>query len=774
MNDSTGVVARRRMTIEGVVQGVGFRPHVHRLATARGLVGHVGNDSASVFVEVEGAPADVAWFEARVVADAPPLARIVAVTAVDLPSSGGSTFEIVESRPVDGARTFVPPDVAVCDDCVAELLDPADHRYRYPFITCTNCGPRFTIIDRLPYDRPNTTMAGFVLCAVCAGQYHDPADRRFHAQPLACAACGPSIAYESAEERVHGTDEVIVSVHGDLAAGLIVAIKGLGGYHLACDATNDGAVARLRERKGRIDKPFAVMVADVARARTLADFDDVEEAALTSGARPIVLVRSRPAILSPLVAPRNPRVGLMLPYTPLHHLLFAPVPGRDRVAPVALVMTSGNLSDEPLAYDDDDARRRLAGLADSFCTHDRPIHVPCDDSVLRIVDGCELPIRRSRGYAPLPVRLPAAVGPTLAVGGELKNTFCLADGRDAWMSQHIGDMGNLETLAAFERSVALFTDMYAIEPHTIAADAHPGYATRRWAEDRAGSNPEPRSDDLLTVQHHHAHVCALMAEAGVVDEPILGVAFDGTGYGLDGAIWGGEFLVADYAGFDRVAALADVPLPGGDAAIRKPYRTALAHLWAAGIGWSDDLPPVRACPAAERRALSSMLDSNVGCVPTTSMGRLFDAVSALLGVRHEITYEGQAAIELEHLAADARSDGPVIRFPIGDDGRIAIGDVLSALVEHLRSGTAIEALAAAFHDAVAELVVAVARQVRTRSRLETIGLTGGVFQNALLVESTSARLRDEGFTVLTHRLVPPNDGGLALGQVIAAAHRPAD
>ena len=755
---------RLRLTIEGVVQGVGFRPHVHRLAVERSLAGHVGNDSTSVFVEVEGPDADVAWFRERVLADAPQLARVESVRSEHLEPVGSVGFRIVGSRDAAGGRTFVPPDVAVCDDCLAELADPADHRYRYPFITCTNCGPRFTIIRRLPYDRASTTMAGFAMCDVCAAQYDDPADRRFHAQPLACAACGPHLAHEAGGAPVRtGDDDVIARVQADLAAGAIVAIKGLGGYHLACDATNDEAVGRLRARKGRVDKPFAVMVADLDGARAVAEIDDAERMALESAARPIVLLRARSGVLSPLVAPRNPRLGVMLPYSPLHHLLFRPVPGRSSAVPTTLVMTSGNLSDEPLAFDDDDARRRLAPLADTFCTHDRPIHVPCDDSVVRIVDGHEVPIRRSRGYAPLPLALPVPVGPTLAVGGELKNTFCLADGRHAWVSQHLGDMQNVETLTAFERSVELFADMYGITPRTIAADAHPGYLTTAWAGEHA--------EEPALVQHHHAHVCSLMAEHGLSgEEPLVGVAFDGTGYGLDGAIWGGEVLLADYATARRVAALEEVPLPGGDAAIRKPYRAALAHLWAAGCAWDEELAPVAHCPPAERRALARMFELGTGCVPTTSMGRLFDAVSSILGVRHEVTYEAQAAMELEHLAADA----PMSRrpLPIDVDGpRIGVRRLVADLVDRLSAGETTASLAAAFHDAVATAVRDVAVAVRAAHGATTVGLTGGVFQNAHLVTATRRALEADGFTVLTHRRVPPNDGGLALGQLVIAGHR---
>ncbi len=755
---------RLRLTIEGVVQGVGFRPHVHRLAVERSLAGHVGNDSTSVFVEVEGPDADVAWFCDRVVADAPPLARVESVRTEDVEPVGSVGFRIVASRDAEGGRTFVPPDVAVCDDCLAELADPADHRYRYPFITCTNCGPRFTIIRRLPYDRASTTMAGFAMCEVCAAQYDEPRDRRFHAQPLACAACGPHLGYEAGGTVARtGDDDVIARVQADLAAGAIVAIKGLGGYHLACDAANDEAVARLRARKGRVDKPFAVMVRDLDGARAVAGIDDAERDALVSAARPIVLLRASAGALSPLVAPRNPRLGVMLPYAPLHHLLFRPVPGRSTAVPAALVMTSGNLSDEPLAYDDDDARRRLAPLADSFCTHDRPIHVPCDDSVVRIVDGRELPIRRSRGYAPLPLTLPMPVDPTLAVGGELKNTFCLADGRHAWMSQHLGDMQNVETLTAFERSVELFTEMYGITPRTVAADMHPGYLTTAWAGEHA--------DEPALVQHHHAHVCSLMVEHGLSgEEPIVGVAFDGTGYGPDGAIWGGEVLLADYARARRVAALDEVPLPGGDAAIRKPYRVALAHLWAAGRAWDDELPPVAHCPPSERRALARMFERGTGCVPTTSMGRLFDAVSSILGVRHEITYEAQAAMELEHLAVDAPPSGRPLRLDV-EGSRIVAGRLVAELVDRLAAGEGAASLAAAFHEAVAVAVRDAASAVRAAHGATTVGLTGGVFQNAHLVTATRRALEADGFTVLTHRRVPPNDGGLALGQLVIAGRR---
>ena len=761
---------RVRIRVRGVVQGVGYRPFVHRLASEWALVGHVGNDTDGVFVEVEGPPDALAAFETRLRAEAPPLARVDAVESEAMAPLGEAVFRIVASRADSAVRTFVAPDAALCDDCLAELFDPADRRYRYPFITCTNCGPRFTITKRLPYDRPNTTMAGFPLCQACAAQYHDPGDRRFHAQPLACAECGPRMWLERApgergpRERVEGTDAALMAAQRALAEGQVVAVKGLGGYHIACDARRDEPVARLRTRKGRADKPFAVMARDLDVARQLATIDDDEARLLGSWQRPIVLLRVLGGgVLSPLVAPDNPMIGIMLPYTPLHHLLFNAVPGSDQAAPEVLVMTSGNITDEPICFEDDDARRRLGRLADCWLIHDRPIHVPCDDSVVQMVDGEELPVRRSRGYAPLPLRLPLAVTPLLAVGGELKNTFCLAAGRDAWMSQHIGDMGSLETLAAFERSTGQFEDMYQVVPELLAADMHPGYHTRTWAEDHAEGRP------LSLVQHHHAHVAAVMAEHGVAaDGQVLGFAFDGTGYGPDGAIWGGEVLLARYDRFTRVAHLGYVPLPGGDATIKRPYRAALAQLWAAGIEWDGDLAPVQATEAGELGALRRQLERDVQCVPTSSMGRLFDAVSSLLGVRHRVSYEAQAAIELETVAEAYLASARPYRFTRAGEV-IEPGPILRTIVADLRAGAPIGEVAAGFHLAVAQLVGELATELAGPG---PVALSGGVFQNVLLLRLTRAELRGRGFEVLTHRIVPPNDGGLALGQVVVAAATP--
>jgi hydrogenase maturation protein HypF len=778
-----GMVIRRRVRVSGLVQGVGFRPYVHGLATELGLAGHVGNDTAGVFIEVEGERLAVEAFERRLPVEVPPLARVDAVDATTIAAVGELVFRITESVADSQVRTFVAPDVAVCDDCLRELSDPGDRRYRYPFVNCTNCGPRFTITVRLPYDRPNTTMAGFAMCPDCAREYHDPADRRFHAQPVACPACGPRVWFDEPGSGLvaRGTDAAVAAAQRALAERAVVAIKGLGGYHLACDARSHVAIGSLRDRKHRAAKPLAVMVRDLAVASRLAEVGDDEAALLTSPQRPIVLLRRRPdALLSPLVAPRNPLVGLMLPYTPLHHLLFRPVPGANGAgAPVpdALVMTSGNLSDEPICHDDVDARQRLGALADAWLTHDRPIHVPCDDSVVRVVDGEVLPVRRSRGYAPLPVRLPFEAAAAVAVGGELKNTFCLASGRDAWMSQHIGDMGSVETLGAFTRTSRQFAEMYGVEGGRLVADLHPGYQTRRWAEDHAGDPLVTRDGTVALVQHHHAHVAAAMAEHGVPGgDRVIGVALDGTGYGTDGAIWGGEVLVASYAGFERSHHLRYVPLPGGDAAIRKPYRAALAHLWAAGVGWTRDLAPVRAAPPDELTVLRRQLERGVRCVPTSSMGRLFDAVSSLLDLRHVVSYEAQAAIELEAVAEldaldalDAGSgDTPAYRFPVRD-GEIDPSPVVRAVIDDLRSGRPVGEVGARFHAAVAGMIAEVAEDVRARAGIDRVALTGGVFQNVLLVRLARRMLAARGFDVLTHRIVPPNDGGLALGQIAVAA-----
>jgi hydrogenase maturation protein HypF len=760
---------RQHYTVTGVVQGVGFRPFVHRIATELGLAGFVGNDSGAVFLEVQGARARVDEFSRRLRADAPPLARITAVSVTDIPMEEAATkaetprgFRIVASQTVAGATTPIPPDIAVCDDCVAELFDPADRRYRHPFVTCTNCGPRFTITRALPYDRPATTMSAFAMCERCAAEYHDPSNRRFHAQPIACPDCGPSLWFWSPAGRVNGSDAALAATQRALAAGRVVAIKGIGGYHLACAADDETVVGALRARKARGAKPFAMLVRDLGIARRYAHIDDTEAAVLSGPARPIVLLRRRPrALVADAVAPGSPLLGLMLPYSPIHHLLLAPVPGATERVPDALVLTSANRSDEPICFTDDDVRQRLLALCDAVLDHDRPIHVPCDDSVVRVIDGSELPIRRSRGYAPLPVDINPAGPAVLAVGGELKNTFCLTDGSRAYMSGHIGDMATWETLQAFERAVVQLSEIRG-EPIRLAADLHPGYHTRAWAERHAGERP------LDLVQHHHAHVVSLLAEHGRIGEPIVGVSFDGTGYGCDQTIWGGEILTlgTDSHRFVRAGHLLPVPLPGGDAAVRNPWRMALSQLWMADIDWAPDLAPVTAATPDELRLTRSQLESGTGCVPCSSIGRLFDAVASLLGVRHRIDYEGQAAIELEALAQPAFDNpaglAPSLPMMVRADGVIDPATMVQAMVSGLRAGTATAVLAAAFHRAIADAVVKVVSQVAGKVRL--VGLTGGVFQNVLLLRACRKRLELAGFEVLTHHTVPPNDGGLALGQ----------
>jgi hydrogenase maturation protein HypF len=772
---TTDRLVRHRIRVRGVVQGVGFRPFALGLATELELSGHVGNDTEGVFIEVEGNIGRVESFESRLVGEAPPLARIWSLEASAVDVLGGACFKVVESQAGrGGASTFVSPDVGTCQACLSEISDPTDRRYRYPFTNCTNCGPRFTITIRLPYDRPNTTMEKFDLCAGCAHEYRDPTDRRFHAQPIACPECGPRLWFEPLDGGgpIEGTDRALAATQAALDRGEIVAIKGLGGYHLACDATSDVAVEKLRRRKQRPHKPLAVMVRDLSVAGQIAEVDQYERGVLESSSRPIVLLRQRAdATISAAVAPGNPNVGVMLPYTPLHHLLFRPVPGADQLAPRVVVMTSGNLSDEPICYEDVDARHRLSQIVDSWLVHDRPIHVPCDDSVIKVDAGFELPIRRSRGYAPLPVRLPFSLPPVLATGGELKNTFCLAAGRNAWVSQHIGDMGTVETLGAFEHSARQFADLYDVTPEVLVTDSHPGYQTRRWAEEHAPRQSDGTARDVELVQHHHAHVAAVMAEHGVPPgERVIGVAFDGTGYGTDGAIWGGEILIAGYGDFERVAHLGYVPLPGADAAVTKPYRVALAHLRSAGIEWSHDLPPVAAAPPPELGALERQLERQFHCVPTSSMGRLFDAVSSLVGIRHVASYEAQAAIELEAAAGSAKTGPNPYRFAVTDGGFDA-APVLRAIVDDLRSARPVTDIAAGFHSAVATMVAEQAERLRAATGVNRVVLSGGVFQNVLLVRMVRSELAWRGLAVLTHRAVPPNDGGLALGQAVVGGFR---
>lgn len=772
----TGVRARRRLIVRGVVQGVGFRPFVYTTAAELALSGTVSNDSSGVIVEVEGAPAALDEFARRVRYRPPPLAVVESVHEVAVALRGGTGFHIADTTRDGGGRTLTSPDVAMCADCARELRDPHNRRYRHPFINCTNCGPRFTIIAGLPYDRAQTSMADFAMCERCAHEYADPADRRFHAQPIACLDCGPTLDYfhgianipvpHIISDDVHGRrSDPLTAARDLLRTGGILAVKGVGGYHLACDAGNEAAVAELRIRKRRGDKPFAVMVADLAAARSIVHVDETGAALLTCPQQPIVLLARGDRALAESVAPRNPDLGVMLAYTPLHVLLFG-LPG-DPPGPQALVMTSGNLGGEPICYDDADARERLADLADGWLSHNRRILVPCDDSVVRLVDGVELPIRRSRGYAPMPLALPVPVPPTVAVGGDLKNTCAVADGRYAWLSQHIGDMDDLATLRAFGAAEQHLEDLTGVRPIQLAVDAHPLYRSTAWAQQHAGDRP------VRTVQHHHAHIAAVMGEHGLGESAtVVGFAFDGTGFGPDGAVWGGEVLLAGYKGFRRLAHLKYVPLAGGDVSVQRPYRMALAHLRAAGIAWSPSIASVAACPVNERGVLSHQFETGLGCVPTSSMGRLFDAVSSLAGVRHIADYEAQAAIELEGLArsvAPDATDPHTYRFALDHDVEPVVIDpapVVAAVVADSIRGVAAAVIGARFHRAVTRLVLELALAYPSESR--TVALSGGVFQNALLLSQSRTLLRENGFHVLCHRRLPPNDGGLAFGQILAA------
>ena len=752
---------RLRICVRGVVQGVGFRPFVYTRAASYALSGSVRNDSTGAVLEIEGDATALDDFLAGLVEHAPPLAHIESLETQEIPTVGGTGFAIADTSRADGGRTLVSPDVAMCAECAAEQRDPADRRYRHAFVNCTNCGPRFTIIASLPYDRAATTMAGFDMCADCSREYHDPRDRRFHAQPVCCPNCGPSLSFRARDGvAVHG-EPALQQARRLLADGGVLAVKGIGGYHLACDAADERAVAELRIRKRRGDKPFAVMVADLVNARRIAGVDAAASRVLSSPQRPIVLIPRRPeAPIAASVAPHNPDLGVILAYTPLHTLLLGT--STDEPGPSVLVMTSGNLGGEPICFTDTDALERLSHIADGWLMHDRSILVPCDDSVVRMVDDVELPIRRSRGYAPLPVALPVPVSPTLAVGGDLKNTLAIADEKYAWLSQHIGDMDDLATLAAFDSAERQLEALTGVSPKLVVTDAHPGYRSTAWARRNADGRP------VRSVQHHHAHIAAVMAEHGLDgSHQVLGFAFDGTGYGPDGAIWGGEVLLADYKGFQRLAQLKYVPLAGGDISVLRPYRMALSHLWAAGLRWDDDLSPVRACPDDERRILRHQLETGLGCAPTSSMGRLFDAVASLAGVRQMVDYEAQAAIELEGMSRDRDCGHTAYTFAVDMGQTPAVIDpspVLAAVVSDVHAGVGPGVIGARFHCAVAELVVDLAGAAAKGSH--TVALSGGVFQNALLLRLILRGLRENDFDVITHRLVPPNDGGLALGQLL--------
>jgi hydrogenase maturation protein HypF len=796
-------LSRYEITARGIVQGVGFRPFVYRLATSLGLYGQVNNASACVSIDVEGPEQDLQAFIHRLRSELPPLARITEITVTPQPPCGYTAFVITESAPNarGDERIYISPDIALCADCRRELLDPADRRYRYPLINCTNCGPRFSIITGVPYDRAQTTMRAFPLCADCARDYTDPADRRYHAEPVACPVCGPRVSLAGADGRVRaeGPDAMAQAVAA-LRDGQILAIKGLGGYHLACNALDEMAVRRLRQRKARDEKPFAVMAADLATAERYCEIDDTERALLQSTASPIVLLRKRPDTGLPAeVAPGNPALGVMLPYTPLHLLLFqelaqnspwrARVPasiitgddqhvehglshlhGRARGDARAsdysldlLVMTSGNISGEPVCYHDAEAFEKLHGIADAFLLHNRDINTRVDDSVTRVVMGQEMLIRRSRGYVPLPLVVAghAARPSVLACGGQLKNTFCLNRGEAFYLSHHIGDLENFETLEAFERGIALFEQILGITPTALAYDLHPNYLSTQYA--LAQALPQ------IGIQHHRAHIAACLAD-NQLTEPVIGVAFDGTGYGDDGHIWGGEFFTGDLRHLQRVGQLEYVRIPGGDSAMAEPWKTALGYLTHAGC--ADAADRVLAEIPAEKRALvGAMLAQNFNTYRTSSVGRLFDAASAIIGLRHVASYEGQAAMELEYACRrdDAGAQPRWYPFAItpGDATfTISLDGIVQGLLEERMQGRPTGAIAVSFHETVARFILDGCRAARAGSGLRAVALSGGVFQNAYLLQRVSSLLTADGFTVYSHHRVPANDGGLALGQAV--------
>lgn len=757
MNVTVSCAERLRVTLHGAVQGVGFRPFVYRLATELGLPGWVLNSSAGLSLEVEGPRDRLETFLARLESEKPPAAVILTKEASFLAPAGFTGFEIRTSDASEEKTASVLPDLATCGDCLAEMRDPADRRYGYPFTNCTNCGPRYTIILDIPYDRPNTTMREFELCDECSREYRDPKDRRFHAQPVACPACGPQVWVEGSVGGIEtekngdrhpfrnsGEMESVpifpVSPHFSLERGEIVALKGIGGFQLLADARNEQAVERLRRRKHREEKPFALMMTSIEEVRRYCEVSAAEERLLKSAAAPIVLLKPNgtPGI-APSVAKSSPYLGVMLPYSPLHHLLM-------REFPAPVVATSGNRSDEPIAIDNDEARERLGEIADVFLMHDRPVARPCDDSVARVSRGRESVVRRARGYAPLPVRVARELPPVLAVGGHLKNTVAIAIGRHVYLSQHVGDLDTAEARGTFERAIEDLCRLYRFEPRMVACDLHPDYASTQWA--RASGLP------VIAVQHHHAHAAACAAENDIRGD-YLGVSWDGTGYGLDATVWGGEFFLVRDREFERVAHLRPFRLPGGEAAIREGWRPAASLLW-------EVFGPEGVPESAQKPVLLRMLERGVNAPLTTSVGRLFDAVASIAGVAQVNRFEGQAAMQLE------RAIGATVT---AECYRLGEGGDWAPLVEEVRADAARNVspalISAKFHNALARWIVEVAEQ----TGVGQVALSGGVFQNTYLTERAASLLEERGFRVYTHQRAPANDGGIALGQAVIAGIR---
>jgi len=751
--------ARLRVVIRGVVQGVGFRPFVWRLATDLGLAGWVANAPAGVVLEVEGPARSLAEFLDRLPREKPARAILQGLEQAVLDPVGDESFEIRESHTGGPAATLVLPDIATCAECLREIFDPRDRRFRYPFANCTHCGPRYTIIESLPYDRPRTTMRTFPMCDRCRTEYEDPRDRRFHAQPTACPRCGPRLELRDAGGRVIAEQhEALYRVARSVAEGQIAAVKGVGGFHLVVDATNEAAVRRLRARKSREEKPFALLYPSVAAVRAGAEVSALEELLLTSPEAPIVLLKRRQGacarIVAPSVAPQNPYLGVMLPSNPLQHLLLAELD-------LPIVATSGNRSEEPIAIDNREAEERLSGVADVFLMHDRPIARPVDDSIVRVIADRATILRRARGYAPLPIRLGRSIGPALAVGAHMKGAVAVSVGSDAIVSQHLGNLESAPSLERFHQTIRDLCDFPSLRPARVACDFHPDYPSTRFAE---GFGAE-----VVRVQHHHAHVLACMAE-NELDPPVLGVAWDGTGYGSDGTVWGGEFLRVTAGGFERVAHLRRFRLPGGEKAVVEPRRAALGILFEIfGEDLPEDLAPVRAFTPGERASLVAMLCKGVHAPLTSSAGRLFDAVAALLDLHQRSSFEGQAAMALEHAIdgyeTQERYDGGWEDCD-GSENLRDPGDwepIVRGVIADLRRGAPAGRAAARFHNSLVEAIVSVA----LRTGEQRVALTGGCFQNRYLTERTVQRLREEGFRPYWHQRVPPNDGGIALGQLAA-------
>ena len=763
------MIKRREIHIEGIVQGIGFRPFAFRLAREHQISGFILNDANGVVIDAEGEDARLDVFIDSLQTTAPPLSRIIHFSLRQRDPIGYASFEIRDSKGANEHKALISPDIAVCGDCLRELFDPKDRRYRYPFINCTNCGPRYTITNDIPYDRPNTSMAKFRMCPNCRREYNDPSDRRFHAQPNACPVCGPKVTLVDARGRQISTDDPILKTVQYFQKGSIIAIKGLGGFHLAANALDDNAVHRLRQRKHREEKPLAIMVPNLETAGHFVEINPIERQLLQSPERPIVLLSKKPDCkIAHAVAPNNAFLGVMLPYTPLHHLLW-----QEEIS--TLVMTSGNLSEEPIAIDNDEALQRLSGIADYFLIHNRDILLRSDDSVISLIGSKSVPIRRSRGYVPVPILLENKVPQILACGGELKNTVCVTKGRNAFLSQHIGDLENLETLGFFEECINHLKRILQINPIAIAYDLHPRYLSTQWAQSQMNVQ-------LVGVQHHHAHIASCLADNGF-SGPVIGLALDGTGYGSDGNVWGGEILIADTKNFQRAAHFEYLPMPGGEKAIKEPWRMALSYLnFTFGKSlWQLPVEFVKKLDNDKAHLVLQAIEKRINSPLTSSLGRLFDGVAALLGLHDKVAFEGQAAMELEmtlynHVSGSANDNNydatNLYSFTLEErDGvyHIGLAEVIKQIIFDIKNGVAIPNISHRFHDSIICVLVEICELLRKRTSINTVAMSGGCFQNRYLSLSLSEQLRQNGFKTLMHSIVPPNDGGLALGQAVVAA-----